>query len=354
MKAWVLYGVNDLRFEDRDIPEAGEGQALIRVKAAGICGSDIPRAFDTGAHKMPLIIGHEFAGIVEKIGSGVQSDLVGKRVGIFPLLPCRKCGPCLMGKYEMCRNYDYLGSRSDGGFAEYVTVPADNLIELPGSISFEAGAMLEPMAVAVHALRRGLYEGLSKDSVVVVCGLGTIGFLIVMFLLDMGYRNLYVIGNKESQKKRALDLGLSEDRYLDGRLKADDQLFSLTSGADLFFECVGRNECASSAVNCCGAGGHILYVGNPHSDMLFERNVYWKILRNQLVLGGTWNSSFDISAKEGRHDDDWSYALDRVSCKGVNPDMLITHRFPLAELDRGLKVMRDKTEDFCKVMCICG
>jgi len=354
LKAWILYGVNDLRLEERPIPEPGEGETLIRVQAAGICGSDIPRIFVNGAHNMPLVPGHEFAGIVEKTGTGVKSDLVGKRVGIFPLLPCRKCGPCFKGKYEMCRSYDYLGSRSDGGFAEFVIVPADNLIELPGNISFEEGAMLEPMAVAVHAVRRGLYEGLSKDSVVVVCGLGTIGLLIVMFLLDMGYRNLYVIGNKESQKKRAMDLGLSEDRYLDGRLKADDQLFSLTSGADLFFECVGRNESASSAVSCCAPGGHILYVGNPHSDMLFERNVYWKILRNQLVLAGTWNSSFDILAKDGRHDDDWSYALDRVSGGGLKPDLLITHRLPLAELDRGLKVMRDKTEDFCKVMCTFG
>ena len=111
MKAWVLHNIGDIRFEDIDKPKPGQGEVLINVKAAGICGSDIPRTFDTGAHKMPIIIGHEFSGIVAETGEGVDPAWMGARVGIFPLIPCRKCPQCLNERYELCRDYDYLGSR---------------------------------------------------------------------------------------------------------------------------------------------------------------------------------------------------------------------------------------------------
>lgn len=130
MKAWVLHGVNDLRFEDVKVPDIGVDEILLSVKAAGICGSDIPRIFYTGTYSYPLIPGHEFAGQVAEIGSGVDKKWQGQRVGVFPLIPCHVCPPCRAGAYEMCRKYSYLGSRRDGGFAEYVAVPEKNLIAL--------------------------------------------------------------------------------------------------------------------------------------------------------------------------------------------------------------------------------
>ena len=164
MKAWVLHRINDIRLETVEMPAPQSGEVLVAVKAVGICGSDIPRIYRTGAHRHPLIPGHEFSGVVEVLGKDADSAWLGKRVGVFPLIPCRACGPCMRGQYEMCRNYDYLGSRRDGGFAEYAAVPADNLIELPDNISFEEAAMLEPMAVAVHAMRRVLPSGDSAEA----------------------------------------------------------------------------------------------------------------------------------------------------------------------------------------------
>ena len=181
MKAYVLHGPNDIRYEEMDVPTPAKGEVLVEVKAAGVCGSDIPRIYQTGAHKHPLIPGHEFAGVVSGIGEGVGGEWIGKRVGIFPLIPCGKCGPCQNKQYEMCRNYDYVGSRRDGAYAEYVTVPAANLIELPDKVSFEAAAMLEPMAVAVHAMRR---VSIKAEDIVVICGVGTIGTLLLMYLME--------------------------------------------------------------------------------------------------------------------------------------------------------------------------
>ena len=154
MKAWVLHNIGDIRFDGVEEPTLREQEVLVKVRAAGICGSDIPRIYQTGAYSHPLIPGHEFSGEVVKVGALADTALQGQRVGIFPLIPCRTCPPCRKMQYEMCRSYSYLGSRQDGGFAEYTAVPQENLIPIPDSVTFEDAAMLEPMAVAVHAMRR--------------------------------------------------------------------------------------------------------------------------------------------------------------------------------------------------------
>ena len=212
MKAYALHGVNDLRYEEVDIPEVKDNEVLVNVQAAGVCGSDIPRIYKTGTYSFPLIPGHEFSGVVEMVGQKVDDKWSGKRVGVFPLIPCCKCIPCKNKRFEMCRHYSYLGSRSDGGFAEYVAVPVWNLIELPESVSFEQAAMMEPMAVAVHAMREA---DVQSDQTVAVIGLGTIGLLLCMFLVQAGVKNIFVIGNKEFQKQQILALGISADHYCD-------------------------------------------------------------------------------------------------------------------------------------------
>ena len=145
MKPYVLHGINDIRFEEVEKPVPKKEEVLIKVNAAGICGSDIPRIYKNGAHVHPIIPGHEFSGEVVGIGSSENESLIGKRVGIFPLIPCMKCNPCSNKQYEMCKNYNYLGSRCNGAFAEYVTAPVWNLIELPVNVSYEEAATLPPI-----------------------------------------------------------------------------------------------------------------------------------------------------------------------------------------------------------------
>lgn len=348
MKAWVLHGVNDIRYEEVSKPEAPAGEVLVRVMAAGICGSDIPRIYDTGAHRHPLICGHEFSGCVESVGDGVDAAWIGKRVGIFPLIPCRECAQCKKQRYEMCSHYDYLGSRRDGGFAEYVSVPEWNLLELPDAVSYEAAAMLEPMAVAVHAMRIGLGQSFQNNGTVCVCGLGTIGLLLTMFLKAQGIRDIFVIGNKEFQRQQALRLGIPEENYCDSKKHDATAWISECTGgvgADLYFECVGRNETAALGLDVAAAGGRVVFMGNPHSDMAFSRDTYWRILRKQLTVLGTWNSAY--TKADG---DDWHFVLQCLEKGIVVPEKLITHRLRLAELEQGLHIMRDKTEEYCKII----
>lgn len=343
MKAWRLYGRGDLRYEDCEKPLPEEGEVLLKVKAAGICGSDVQRVFHTGAHRHPLTIGHEFSGLVETAGPGVDAAWLHRRVGVFPLIPCGSCAPCLKEQYELCRSYDYLGSRRDGGFAEYVRVPARNLIELPGAVSFEEAAMLEPMAVAVHAMRRGT-QGLAGDAVAALCGLGAIGLLLTGFLLEAGYQNICVVGNKDFQRNQVISMGIPPERYCDSRSQ-DAGAWLRERGADVFFECTGRNEALSWGIDSMRPMGRVVLVGNPFSGMALERDIYWKILRDQLTVTGTWNSSFT-----GKAEDDWHYVLDRLERGAVKPAELITHRLPLAGLPDGLAVMREKKTDYCKII----
>lgn len=345
MKAYVLRGLGRFGMEDVPRPVLGEKEVLVSVKAAGICGSDIPRIYRTGTYSYPLIPGHEFAGTVIETGKSVDKSWLGKRVGVFPLIPCGQCKPCLNIQYELCRHYNYLGSRTAGGFAEYVNVPEWNLIELPSNVTFEQAAMLEPMSVAVHAMRR---LDILPDNTVAVCGLGAIGQLLSMFLIEAGVERLLLIGNKPYQKKTVSDLGLSKDCYCDStRTDAGSWVEERTGGdgVDVFFDCVGSNEVLELAVGYIAPSGTAVLVGNPASDMELGRQTYWKILRNQLTVRGTWNSSF-------LHDpaDDWHYALDRVERGVLRPERLITQRFCLDELMRGFELMRDKSEAYVKVM----
>lgn len=347
MKGYVLHGIDDLHFEEVVKPVPKNGEVLVKVMAAGICGSDIPRIFTTGAHNHPLIPGHEFSGQVVDAGSSADKKWIGKRVGVFPLIPCNSCPPCKKNLFEMCRNYNYLGSRCNGAFAEYVVVPVNNLIELPDCVTYEEAAMMEPMAVAVHAMRR---INPDVDDAVAVCGLGTIGLLLVMFLREAGIKNILVIGNKDFQKENVLKLGIEESNFCDIRIEnVHDWLMVKTAGngVDAYFECVGKNETVLEAVNTTTMAGRICFVGNPYSDMELDKNTYWKILRHQLTVTGTWNSSFTHE-----EDDDWHYVLNKMADKKINPSELISHRFSLEELNQGFYIMKDKSEDYIKIMAV--
>lgn len=372
MKAWVLHGINDFRMEMVKKPMPEDDEVLVAVKAAGICGSDIPRVYRTGTYSYPTIPGHEFSGIVVKTGTEVDPRWMDKRVGIFPLIPCGRCVPCRKKQYEMCRHYSYLGSRRDGGFAEYVAVPWWNLLELPDQVSYEQAAMLEPMAVAVHAMRKAfgismltsctcaadsevsnsLAKYINNSPTVAVCGLGTIGLMLTMFLLDAGISNLLVIGNKDFQKEMILRSGISEERFCDSRsMDISKWIADRTDGlgVDVFFECVGRNGTVTAAVNATAPGGTVQFIGNPASDMTFEKEIYWKILRNQLTVKGCWNSSFIHDGE-----DDWHYVLGRLQNRKIRPEQYITQRFSFDDLEQGFHIMRDKTEEYVKVMMLPG
>ena len=197
MKAQVLYGINDLRYEEKfPNPMLKQGNVLVQVKACGICGSDVNRVLNTGAYFSPAILGHEFAGVVKDVYDMEDEYLIGKKVAVFPLIPCQQCVSCNLGNYQLCESYDYIGSRSNGAFSEFVSVPKWNLIEIPDDISFEVAAMLEPMAVAFHSLR--LADNIFGKKIIIT-GTGTIASMLAQFTIAGGASHVIVIG-RDKQK----------------------------------------------------------------------------------------------------------------------------------------------------------
>ncbi len=382
MKAQVLHSISDIRYENSAKPRLKKGWVLVKVMAAGVCGSDIPRIYKTGAHVHPLIPGHEFAGKVVEVYDDTSAMWKDSRVGVFPLIPCGECECCQKKQYEMCSHYNYLGSRCDGGFAEYVAVPEWNLIELPDNVTYEQAAMMEPMAVAVHALRqfdisRNIITGDTydasmagkdiQDTKVCVIGLGTIGLLLTLFLKEMGIEHISVICNKEKQKANAMKLGISEEDIciVSGNNSSNDNMLSgmkdnviSDKKYDYIYECVGRNETIQTAIQLAAPAAHIVLVGNPYSDMKLDKDVYWNILRKQIKLSGTWNSSYYGNIEGGAGDnkevciDDWHYVLNRLAGERIHPEWFITHKYRLSELQKGMEIMRDKTEDYVKIMYV--
>lgn len=333
MKAYVLHGVSDLRYDEINIPVCLEGWAIIKVKAAGICSSDIARVFTKGTYHFPTIPGHEFSGIVASVGSNKDAALVGKHVGVFPLIPCRECPQCAEKLYEMCANYDYVGSRRDGGFAEYVAVPVWNLLQLDESIPFTSAAMLEPLSVALHAMK---LSGVKEGDTVGIIGTGMIGIGAAQWSNKLGAKDVTIIGRNKTKRALIEKCGLKYEVCNDK---------DTIGQYDVVLEAVGTPSAIELAVYATRPGGTCVFMGNPSGDITFNQKTYWRILRKQLKIVGTWNSTYD-----GTNPSDWTDAVEALAKNEVNVVPLISHCFHQEELMTGLELMRDHQEPYCKVM----
>lgn len=176
MKAAVLFGNEDIRFADMPEPGTRPGAVKVRVRACGICGSDVPRVLHGGAHFYPVVLGHEFAGDVVEVGEDVEGLTLGDRVSCAPLVPCGKCADCQRGHFSLCRHYGFIGSREQGGMAEFVVMPAANAVKYGGDAPYWTAAMFEPATVALHGIFR---NGSVSGEDVAVVGCGTIGIFAV-------------------------------------------------------------------------------------------------------------------------------------------------------------------------------
>lgn len=345
MWAYSLYGINDLRKVEISKPVLTEGWVLVEVKAAGICGSDIPRVFETGTYSFPLIPGHEFAGVVVDVGENGNQNLIGKRVGVFPLIPCKECDSCKKQDYETCQNYNYLGSRIDGGFAEFVKVPEWNLIEIPDDISFEEAALLEPVSVALHAIRNIQYD---KISTAMIYGIGPIGLIVAQWLRTFGIEKILLVANKDEQIAIANELGFT-NCINSKKINLEQWVNDNSDGQkiDLVVEGVGTTEALQLCIDSVSANGYLVTLANPKGDMFLDKNIYWKILRRQITVKGTWNSRFKV-----KENDDWMMSIRALQNKEINIMPLITHKISYNDLLESMIFMREKKGFYCKVMVI--
>jgi L-iditol 2-dehydrogenase len=299
---------------------------------------------EKGTYSFPLVPGHEFAGEVARLGDGVSASFsVGDRVAVFPLIPCRKCAYCQIGEYAQCDNYDYLGSRTDGGFAEYVDAPADNLILIPGNVDFDCAAMTEPASVALHALRR---TGVDTGDSVAILGAGTIGIILAQWARICGAGRVFIsdIVDEKLEVARGYGFGdcinaAQEDTVQRIRKETDGR------GADICVEAAGTGVTFEQSLRIVRKLGKVILMGNVSGDVVIPERTASGILRGQLTIYGTWNSSFTPVPKN-----EWSTALQFMSSGGLDLKPLITHRFKLDQVNSAFDMMYKRQEFFNKVM----
>lgn len=334
MKAYNLCALNNLQYQEVKYPDCPKGWSIVKVKAVGICSSDIPRIYTKGTYHFPIIPGHEFSGRVEAVSDEENQHLVGKKVSVFPLIPCRKCTQCKTRHYEMCENYDYIGSRRDGAFAEYVAVPVWNLVELDENVDFKEAAMMEPLAVALHAIKQ---SGLKEGNSFAVVGTGMIAFAAAQWAKKKGAASVTIFGRSEAKRELVEKIGKVEYRIAGAN----------TGGFDVVLEAVGTPNAIEQSIKYTKPGGTLVLMGNPSGNIEMKQDVYWRILRKQLKLIGTWNSSYE-SGKEC----DWTEVRKALENKQIQAKNLISHTYPAERLIDGLELMRSHQEPYCKVMVV--
>ena len=326
LKAGVLHAKDDMRYEEIDTPIVGDYDVLVRVKATGICGSDIPRVIGDAAHNYPIVLGHEFSGIVEMTGKCVTNVRVGDRVAGVPLIPCLKCDDCQRGNYSQCKHYSFVGSRQNGSFAEFVKVPEKNVVKFLDSVSFEQGAFFEPSTVALHGLNCADFRG-GED--VAILGGGTIGIFTAQWAKIFGAKRVFVFDIDNDRLALAKKLGADVTiNTLDADFK--EQVNNLTNGKGFGFvyETAGVDITMKLAFELAGNKSHVCFIGTPTKDLTFTPKLFENMNRKEFKLTGSWMSySAPFPGKE------WLLTAHFFSTGALKfDDSLIFKKFPLENI----------------------
>lgn len=347
MKAVTLENIGELKLINKEKPVPKEGEVLVKIKACGICGSDIPRAFVTGSYHFPTVLGHEFSGKIIETGDGVSKKLVDKKVAIFPLIPCNECEFCKSGLYAQCKHYSYFGSRTDGGFEEYLSVPLFNLIFIDDNVSFEEAAMIEPATVAQHVIQKAY---LHLQDTVAIYGAGPIGILVAKWAEIYGAQKVFLIDVDPTKVNFAKKLGFkfvcngaTDDPIQWVQENTDGQ------GTNVAVEATGTSNAFVNCLDSIKAYGKVIMLGNPKSDCKIPQKTYDKFMRKEGNISGIFNSVYKHFPRN-----EWEITAQALSSGKLQVKDLITHKVSIDRLINLFDIVHEKKEFYCKAMMING
>ncbi len=334
MKAGVYTAPGRLGVVEVPDPVLNPGEVLIRVKAAGICGSDLhsyrdPSRFSGMAGR---VLGHELAGDITAAAEGVAEGRIGERVGIEPLLSCGHCGWCLKGDYHLCPELAHIGFAWSGGFAELCKAPSEKACALPGHVSYEAGAILDCLACGVHAIQR-LHISLGES--VVVLGGGAIGLSVLQCAKWAGARFAAISDPLAKTRQVARELGAdltinpADEDPVERVREATGGL-----GADVVVEAVGgRAPTLQQAIPMTKRGGRLGYLGSFRAPQELDMGT---VLRHEVMIVPIWSYARWGTATE------YQIALDGLAQGKLAADPMVTHRFRLEEIDDAFRAASEK------------
>jgi L-iditol 2-dehydrogenase len=288
-----------------------------------------------GAHRMPIVCGHEFSGRITALGEGVEGFAEGELVGVAPLIPCRVCDQCLTGNFSRCRDYDYFGSRRDGAYAEFVAVPVGNLLKAPEGTDPRAVAMVDPASIALHAVWKAPPTVGNRGGVI---GCGPIGLFVIQWMKLMGCTEVVAVDVSPEKLAQAREAGATET------ILATDPL-PPGLGCDLVVEAAGQPSSINQSVRLAGPGGHVVFIGIPVAEVTLDNQTFQHFLRQEVSLHGSWNSfgaPFPGSQCE--------VALESLASGRLAWEFMITHELGLEALPGMFQTFRGKNDFFSKVM----
>lgn len=337
MRAAVMYTPGDIRMEDVAKPVAGPGEVLLKIAAVGVCGSDIPRMLIKGAHKMPIICGHEFSGHIEAIGPGVEGFAPGELVAVAPLIPTEECDQTQTGNFSRARNYDYFGSRRDGAYAEYVAAPVGNLLKAPADADPRAVAMTDPASIALHAIWKAKPTPALGDRGGVI-GCGPIGLFAIQWMKLMGCTEVVAVDVSERKLEQAREAGATHT-FLAGATVPREL------ACDLIIEAAGHPTSINAAAMMAAPGGHVVFIGIPVGDVSLDNKTFQHFLRQEISLHGSWNSfGAPFPGKQ------WTVTLDALVTGKLKWEFMISHDLPLEQVAATFEMLKGKPEFFSKIM----
>jgi len=331
MKALVLHRKRDLRVEERPKPSPGPGQVLVRVRAVGLCGSDV-HYYTHGrigeqVVRAPMIVGHEGAGEVAALGPGVAGLVVGQRLALEPALPCGRCEFCATGRPNLCPKVKFCSTPpNDGLMCEYAVLAPHQCIPIPDEMTWDEAAMLEPLQVGVHA--NNLVRVRPGDTIAVV-GAGCIGLGCMQVARASGAGRIIVTDKLDYRLKLARKLGATDTINVD---KKDPlaEVSRMTGGrlADVAFECTNRGPGAPQAWSLAGIGGRVAMVGIPEEDQIVLDSHQPR--RKELLVQYVRRSRH--AARQ---------AIDLVVSKRLDVASWVTHRVPLAKARKAFDMVAE-------------
>ncbi len=316
------------------------GMALIRVAYAGICGSDLHRGYGGGAYHYPLIMGHEFSGVIEQSAEN-GNITAGTRVVVFPLLPCGRCAACETGDLAQCADYDYYGSRRNGGFAEYVYVPEKNLLPIPDTVPLHHAAMTEPCAVALHGVNK---LGIRPGDIGAVFGGGPVGNMAAQWMRLGGCSKVFVVDIDPVKLDIARSMGFIGVEAQDGDPVTAIRRYNGGRGVDRVVEACGHPTTFRQAILAADRFGHIVFMGNISGDFVLSPADFSVILRQELTIRGTWNSRVMPTGKNN-----WTTAMEYMDGR-LNLSPLISDTPSLSDGPRIFEAIIGRKKFFNKVI----
>ncbi|MDO3677806.1 NAD(P)-dependent alcohol dehydrogenase [Paenibacillus ehimensis] len=340
MKAAVLDRPLSIEVRDVPVPEPRPDEALVKVHCIGICGSDV-HYYEHGRIgryevKQPIILGHEVAGTVVKVGSAVTNVAVGDRVAVEPGVTCGRCDYCKSGRYNLCPDVVFMATPPvDGAWADYVAVRSDFLFKLPEAMSFEEGALLEPLSVGIHAMTRGRVKPSDR---VLVTGLGPIGLLALEAAKLFGVTEIYGSDVMDSRRALAMEMGAAGVLNPAGA-PVKEQLDRLTGGegVDVIIETSGSARAIADTIGLTKRGGRIVLVGLPTSDAI------------PLDIPALVDAELDVYGVF-RYANTYPAAIQLLSRREHSIAKTITHRFPLSRIREAVETAQTQKNVSIKIM----